>query len=109
MSFFKKILLEKDGFTLIEMLIVLMIISILLLIAVPNMLKSHDLVESKSCTATVKLVQSQVASYEMENDGAVPTLDQLKTEGYIDRVTCPGGESLTLVGDKVQGPAENGS
>lgn len=109
LKFYFKFIRETKGFTLIEMLIVLMIISILLLIAVPNMLKSHDLVENKSCKATVKLVQSQVASYEMENDGQIPTLDDLKSEGYIDKVTCPGGEALTLSGDQVQVPATNGS
>ncbi|TCP31152.1 competence protein ComGC [Scopulibacillus darangshiensis] len=92
----KHIKLTQDGFTLIEMMIVLMIISILLLIAVPNMIKSHDIVETKSCKATIQLVQSQIATYKVENNGETPDLATLKGEGYVDSVECPDGGELSI-------------
>lgn len=101
----EKLKLTQDGFTLIEMMIVLMIISILLLIAVPNMIKSHQVVETKSCKATVQLVQSQVGTYEMEHDGEMPTLQSLLDEDYVDNITCPDGKTLTMDSDgKVHEP-----
>lgn len=87
---------DETGFTLIEMLIVIIIISTLLLIAVPSMSKSNDVVGSKSCDVTVKLLQSQVAAYNIEHEELPASLEILATEGYIDKATCPGGETLFL-------------
>ncbi|MFT8317504.1 MAG: competence type IV pilus major pilin ComGC [Sporolactobacillus sp.] len=88
---------SRHGFTLIEMMIVLMIISILLLIAVPNMIKSQSVVRGKSTDATVKLVQSQVGAYQMDHDGQLPdTLEDLVTGGYVDSIKSPEGGNLKM-------------
>lgn len=96
-------MLKKEaGFTLIEMMIVLMIISILLLIAVPNMVKNNSLVKEKTCESTIDLLQSQVEAYAMEHNGQMPqSLDVLKEEGYVDRIKCPDTE-LVLDDGKVK-------
>ena len=87
-----KILWNNRAFTLIEMMIVLLIISTLLLIAVPNMTKSNSVATSKGCDATVDLLQTQVGAYAIENEGNYPTdLDTLETEGYVSRILCPNG------------------
>ncbi|HET6872966.1 MAG TPA: competence type IV pilus major pilin ComGC [Sporolactobacillaceae bacterium] len=91
-----KWLLDQHGFTMIEMMIVLLIISILLLIAVPNMTKSNAVVKQKSCEATVKLLQSEVAQYDMENATPLTNLNTLQTDGYVDQITCPDGGTLVL-------------
>lgn len=101
MTILKKPLNER-GFTMIEMMIVLLIISILLLIAVPNMTKSNTVVKQKSCEATLKLLQSQVAQYEMENNQPLPDLVTLQTGGYVDQITCPDGGTLVLENDTVK-------
>lgn len=93
---------EESGFTLIEMLIVIIIISTLLLIAVPSMSKSNEVVGNKSCDVTIKLLQSQVAAYEIEKGSLPLDLETLATDGYIDKATCPGGETLKLVDGKVE-------
>lgn len=91
----KLIFTSKHGFTLIEMMIVLLIISILLLIAVPNMTKSNAVVTDKSTEATVKLVQSQVAAYQMDHDGSLPaTLNDLLTGNYVNSITTSNGTEL---------------
>lgn len=112
----KNILRTEKGFTLIEMMIVLLIISILLLIAVPAMTNSNKVVQDKSCEATVKLVQSQVAAYKMDNnDNEYPTdLTDLK-DNYVDSIKCPDGDELDYDSEsgKVfkpgQGPNQSGS
>ena len=97
-----KMIESQRGFTLIEMMIVLMIISILLLIAVPNMSKSHEIVNRKSCEATVKLVESQITAYEMEHqDTPLTDLSLLVSEGYINSISCPDGNKLELVNGDV--------
>ncbi len=50
----KKVMNER-GFTLIEMLIVLLVISILLIITIPNITKNQSTIQSKGCEAFVKM------------------------------------------------------
>lgn len=86
--------MRKNGFTLIEMLIVLLIISILLLITIPNVAKHNKSINSKGCEAYVKMTEAQVQAYQMENDGKIPTIDQLEQDGYIPSKQCPNNGGL---------------
>lgn len=92
----KKWLRCKKGFTLVEMLVVLMIISILLLIAIPNMTKNNEVANDKGCEATVKLLQSQVSVYQLEEKKAPTSITDLVEGGYADQGSCPNGDQLEL-------------
>ncbi|MDY4761783.1 competence type IV pilus major pilin ComGC [Streptococcus thoraltensis] len=70
------------AFTLIEMLVVLLIISVLMLLFVPNLSKQKAAVDEKGQAAVVKVVESQMELYEMNKD-VKPSVDQLVQEGYI--------------------------
>lgn len=91
---------RQEGFTLIEMLIVLFIISILILITVPNVTKHMNTIEDKGCEAYVQMVQGQVESYRIEHK-TIPTLEQLKNEGYLKKEMdkCPNGKAITIQQD----------
>ncbi|CYV33708.1 competence type IV pilus major pilin ComGC [Streptococcus suis] len=79
----KKILkLKKKAFTLVEMLVVLGIISLLLLIFVPNLSKQKAAVQEKGNAAVVKVVESQMELYELEHDKEATVAD-LQADGYI--------------------------
>ncbi|GAE36295.1 competence type IV pilus major pilin ComGC [Halalkalibacter akibai] len=86
-----KTLQNQTGFTLVEMLIVLMIISVLLLIVVPNMSKNSDTANGKGCEATVKLLQAQVHAYKLEKSSFPLTLQKLIDDKYVEKITCPNG------------------
>ena len=74
----KKMLKKKvKGFTLIEMLVVLGIISILLLLFVPNLSKQKEAIQKKGDAAIVKVVESQMDIYELEH-GVRPTAEELE-------------------------------
>ncbi|WP_347549636.1 competence type IV pilus major pilin ComGC [Pseudalkalibacillus hwajinpoensis] len=94
---------QEKGFTLIEMMIAIMIISVLLLIAVPSLTKNNDVVEAKSCEATVKVAQTQVAAFKADTGALPTTIDELVSGGYLDtdEAKCPGGETLTISEGKV--------
>lgn len=64
-SFKKK---TKKGFTLIEMMIVLLVISILVLLFIPNLSKQKDTVSDQGDKAVVKVVESQIEIYEINHD-----------------------------------------
>lgn len=70
------------GFTLLEMLIVLLIISVLILLFAPNLSKQKDSIDQKGNAAIVKVVETQMDVYRLEND-QVPTVETLLSEGYI--------------------------
>ena len=59
--------LKVQAFTLVEMLIVLLVISVLLLLFVPNLTKQKDAVSDTGTAAVVKVVESQAELYELKN------------------------------------------
>ncbi|MGO0057740.1 competence type IV pilus major pilin ComGC [Streptococcus suis] len=74
--------LKNKAFTLVEMLVVLGIISLLLLIFVPNLSKQKAAVQEKGNAAVVKVVESQMELYELEHDKEATVAD-LQAAGYI--------------------------
>lgn len=92
-----KKLKNQKGFTLIEMLIVMLIITVLIAIAIPNVSKQTTAVDEKGCTAFVQMVQGQVESYRMD-ERSVPTLAQLVSKDYLkaDNQTCPNGDLIEI-------------
>ena len=93
-------MLNEKGFTLIEMLIVLLIISILILITIPNVTKHFATIDEKGCSAYVSMVQGQVEAYRVDTM-EYPTVAQLIEEGYIstEEAKCPSGEKITIGND----------
>ncbi|MDN2998573.1 competence type IV pilus major pilin ComGC [Streptococcus suis] len=78
----KLVEMKVKGFTLVEMLVVLGIISLLLLLFVPNLSKQKDAVQEKGNAAVVKVVESQMELYELEHDEEA-TVEDLQQAGYI--------------------------
>ncbi|MGX7149346.1 competence type IV pilus major pilin ComGC [Enterococcus ureasiticus] len=78
----KKQQINYKGFTLLEMLVVLLIISVLILLFVPNLSKHKEGVDKKGNEAIVKIVETQIDLYSMEKN-QIPTVDQLLKEEYI--------------------------
>ncbi|EOL46586.1 competence type IV pilus major pilin ComGC [Enterococcus caccae] len=80
----KKKKMNYEGFTLLEMLVVLLIISILILLFVPNLSKHKEGVDKKGNEAIVKIVETQMDLYTMEKNQS-PTIEQLLNEQYITK------------------------
>ncbi|MCG7345143.1 prepilin-type N-terminal cleavage/methylation domain-containing protein [Sporosarcina sp. ACRSL] len=100
-----KIVKEESGFTLIEMMIVLLIISVLVLIAIPNVTKHSKSIDDKGCKAYVKMVEGQVTAYKMEKH-EYPSLQELIDHDYLpDGAQCPDGTEILIAEDgKVTAP-----
>lgn len=71
------------AFTLVEMLLVLAVVSVLLLLFVPNLSKQKESINHAGGKALVKVIESQAELYKLSHDGE-PTLSVLEKEGFID-------------------------
>lgn len=91
----------RHGFTLVEIMIVVLIIGILLAIAVPNFIKARESSRTKSCIANLKQVDSAKEQYAMDNklnDGATVAIGDLAGTGKYMKSTpeCPSNGSYTV-------------
>lgn len=94
---------NEKAFTLVEMLIVLMIITVLILLIIPNLANRSTDVHDKGCEALVGLVQGQVSAYQLDTGSLPSSLDELVEKEYIEaeQTTCQNGNALTYSGGKV--------
>jgi prepilin-type N-terminal cleavage/methylation domain-containing protein len=63
----------KTGFTLIELMIVISIISILMLILLPNMVRMRAEARMQGCCTNLRYLASALESYSVENGTRYPT------------------------------------
>lgn len=81
---------EEDAFTLIEMLIVLVIISVLILLIIPNLSGKTQTVHERGCEALKMVVQSQADAYAVEEKKVPENISVLVNAGYLQdsQITC---------------------
>ena len=91
----------RKGFTLVEIMIVVLIIGILLAIAVPNFIKARETSRSKSCVANLKQIEAAKEQWCMDFKQAATatpgTADLYGTTNYVKNTPdCPSGGSYTI-------------
>ena len=102
---------KQTGFTLVEIMIVVLIIGILLAIAIPNFVAARESSRAKACIGNLKQIDSATQQYCMDKKlnattytgAAIPTIDSNATTGLVGATgyirstpNCPSGGAYSV-------------
>ncbi|MDY6795329.1 MAG: prepilin-type N-terminal cleavage/methylation domain-containing protein [Actinomycetota bacterium] len=82
---------SQDGFTIVELMVVLLIIGVLLGIAIPSFLFSMRSSKEAACKSNLKIIRTSLEEYHMDNKDYPDKLEDL-VPGYLESETgtsCP--------------------
>ncbi len=90
---------SRKGFTLLEMTIVVLIISVLFLLTVPNIQKTLEIVSSKGCKAIEKVADAAILEYKLEYGSFPGSVSDLVSAGLLseEQLTCDGSRNLVII------------
>lgn len=88
---------NDKGFTLLEMLIVMLVISVLLILIIPNLTTQSKGVNDKGCEALVAVVQAQADAYYLDHGEIVNDIDTLVGNDYLEENQKTCGKTSIMV------------
>lgn len=89
----------KKGFTLLEMIIVLAILSVLFLLAIPNIQKVLEIVETKGCDAQLKVIDSAILQFKLFYGDYPNNMNDLVNAELIStqQMKCQNNREIVIV------------
>jgi len=89
---------RRKGFTVLEMMLVLIVISVIMLITIPNIAQKKKIINDVGCTSLLDVVNSQILMYNLETGQEPTDLQILVDEGYLksEQLRCPNGKKVII-------------
>lgn len=89
----------KKGFTLLEMIFVLSVISLIFMLTITNIQKSLSILHNKGCDAQLKVIDAAILQYELEHQSVPYSIDDLISESYIteNQSKCQDNRSIDII------------
>ncbi len=93
---------QEEGFTLVEMLVVLFIIGIIIAIALPNFIEASKKANQQADRANRRMISMQIDNYYLDHGFYPKNIAELVAGKYLRSVPdCPGDAGkYVLVGGK---------
>jgi len=88
--------MNRKGFTLVEIMIVVAIIALLAAIAVPNLLAARKTANDAAAKASVRSLSTAAEVYATSHSGAYPT--QIATPGLVDFISSAANYCKDVAG-----------
>ena len=91
--------INRKGFTLVEIMIVVAIIGLLAAIAIPNFVRARAKAQAEACIANLRQIEGAVQVWAVDNnqpDTATPSWDDLVSNYVRTKPTCPSSGTYTV-------------
>lgn len=80
----KKWKLNNKGFTLVEMILVLFVISVLLILVIPNVVQQKKKIDNQGTEALMTVIETQIELFLLEKEpGIEVSFASLKADNYL--------------------------
>ena len=100
---------DSKGFTLVELMVVLLIIGILVAIAIPIYNNTQANAREKSCQANLRTIDGAIAQYYSDKGEWPAGIEELVTDGYLKSAPeCPTDGKAYTLDDKHVAQCPNG-
>ena len=92
--------MKYKAFTLLEMVVVVMVVSILFLISIPNIARIINSVENVGCNALTKVVDAAIVEFKIDYGQYPSSVSDLINAGYLspEQANCSDGKSIVIDG-----------
>lgn len=91
--------MNHKGFTMLEMLIVLSVISLIFTLTIPNIQQRLGTIREKGCESLVEVVNANIIQYELDTGEVPSSIDELVEAGYLTekQTSCMDGTAIVIV------------
>ena len=95
---------KRNGFTLVEILIVVVILGILAAIVIPQFSDASEQANLSSLTSNLQTVRSQIQLYKIQHNGALPGAGTASFTAALTGVTSIAGATVAVGTSGAVGP-----